>query len=205
MGDSSFMPVSSMFGMSFGSSGVFDAPYPSSGSSGSTNPTRSSDSSSLMVTSQSSSSDDDVFSVLSLSEDSTPPDQFDCLISRLVQESTPSTGDSSNKPVFAAAAASGVAQRDEAMKTWKTIMKANLLEVEDFGKEAFWELSSAKAGFGVENLRDGNLDTYWQSDANGPHTISVHFRRRTRITVCSPCSSAIFLPSVSDVLVCSGN
>ena len=73
-------------------------------------------------------------------------------------------------------------------------MKANLIEVEDFGKEAFWELSSAKAGFGVDHLRDGNPDTYWQSDSNGPHIISVHFRTRTRITVCSSCkgSSVLF-------------
>lgn len=32
----------------------------------------------------------------------------------------------------------------------------------EVGREACWSLSSAKPGFGIEQLRDDNLDTYWQ-------------------------------------------
>lgn len=32
----------------------------------------------------------------------------------------------------------------------------------EIGREACWSLSSAKPGFGIEQLRDDNLDTYWQ-------------------------------------------
>jgi len=39
------------------------------------------------------------------------------------------------------------------------LAQGRLVEV---GREACWSLSSAKPGFGVEQLRDNNLDTYWQ-------------------------------------------
>ena len=51
----------------------------------------------------------------------------------------------------------------------------------EIGDQAVWSLSSCKPGFGVEQLRDGNLDTYWQSDGPQPHLISVQFRRKTAI------------------------
>jgi len=44
-----------------------------------------------------------------------------------------------------------------------------------------WSLSSAKPGFGVDQLRDGNLETYWQSDGPQPHTISIQWVRRMTI------------------------
>jgi anaphase-promoting complex subunit 10 len=34
----------------------------------------------------------------------------------------------------------------------------------EIGSLAVWQLSSAKSSCGVEQLRDGNLDTYWQYD-----------------------------------------
>jgi hypothetical protein len=33
---------------------------------------------------------------------------------------------------------------------------------QEIGGQAVWSLSSAKPGFGVEQLRDDNIDTYWQ-------------------------------------------
>jgi hypothetical protein len=33
----------------------------------------------------------------------------------------------------------------------------------ELGNEAVWKLSSAKPGNGVEQLRDDNTDTFWQS------------------------------------------
>ena len=64
-------------------------------------------------------------------------------------------------------------------------------EEEDVARDALWEVSSAKAGFGVDCLCDGKQDTYWQSDGDGPHWVCVHFRSRTLVTVCPSlfCSS----------------
>ena len=57
----------------------------------------------------------------------------------------------------------------------------------EIGKEALcWQLSSAKPGNGVEQIRDGSADTYWQSDGlKQPHWIQVHFARRVAVShVC---------------------
>jgi anaphase-promoting complex subunit 10 len=32
----------------------------------------------------------------------------------------------------------------------------------EIGDEAVWSLSTAKPGNGVQQLRDGNLDSFWQ-------------------------------------------
>jgi anaphase-promoting complex subunit 10 len=45
-----------------------------------------------------------------------------------------------------------------------------------------WSISSCKPGFGVEQLRDNNLETYWQSDASQPHTISIQFTHKQLIS-----------------------
>lgn len=60
-------------------------------------------------------------------------------------------------------------------------LKAGLDE-EEVGRLGCWSVSSAKPGFGVELLRDGHSATFWQSDGNAPHTISIHFRRLTHVT-----------------------
>ena len=51
----------------------------------------------------------------------------------------------------------------------------------EIGDQAVWSLSSCKPGFGIEQLRDGNLETYWQSDGPQPHLVSIQFRRKTAI------------------------
>lgn len=38
----------------------------------------------------------------------------------------------------------------------------------EIGDDAIWSLSSAKTGNGIEQLRDNNLETYWQSGTAGP-------------------------------------
>lgn len=60
-------------------------------------------------------------------------------------------------------------------------------EYREIGKEALcWQLSSAKPGNGVEQIRDASTDTYWQSDGvKQPHWIQVHFARRVALShVC---------------------
>jgi len=62
-----------------------------------------------------------------------------------------------------------------------------LAGLREMGRDAIcWQLSSAKPGNGVEQIRDGNLESYWQSDGNSqPHWIQVHFGRRVAIShVC---------------------
>lgn len=34
----------------------------------------------------------------------------------------------------------------------------------------------SRAGFGVDQLRDDNLETYWQSDGSQPHLVNIQFR-----------------------------
>ena len=63
----------------------------------------------------------------------------------------------------------------------------SLYGLREIGKEALcWQLSSAKPGNGVEQIRDQSTDTYWQSDGvSQPHLIQVHFARRVAIShVC---------------------
>ena len=50
------------------------------------------------------------------------------------------------------------------------------------GGAATWSLSSCKPGYGVQQLRDGCLDTYWQSDGQLPHLVNVQFRRKTTVS-----------------------
>mmetsp|Transcript_968 Transcript_968/g.1372 ORF Transcript_968/g.1372 Transcript_968/m.1372 type:complete len:183 (+) Transcript_968:30-578(+) len=54
-------------------------------------------------------------------------------------------------------------------------------ESREIGNEAAWTLSSAKPGNGVDQLRDGNFETFWQSDGVQPHLINIQFYKKMRI------------------------
>jgi anaphase-promoting complex subunit 10 len=56
------------------------------------------------------------------------------------------------------------------------------IEDRELGADAVFTISSAKAGNGVEQLRDNNTDTYWQSDGTFPHLINIQFLRKVCIT-----------------------
>jgi anaphase-promoting complex subunit 10 len=63
----------------------------------------------------------------------------------------------------------------------------SLYGLREIGREALcWQLSSAKLGNGILQVRDQSTDTYWQSDGvSQPHLIQVHFARRVAIShVC---------------------
>jgi anaphase-promoting complex subunit 10 len=48
-----------------------------------------------------------------------------------------------------------------------------------------FSISTAKPGNGVEQLRDNNIETYWQSDGVVPHIINVQFNKKMPISkVC---------------------
>jgi Anaphase-promoting complex, subunit 10 (APC10) len=42
-------------------------------------------------------------------------------------------------------------------------------------------VTSAKPGNGVEALRDGKDDTYWQSDGAQPHLVNIQFQRKVQL------------------------
>lgn len=52
------------------------------------------------------------------------------------------------------------------------------LHTREVGGQAVWSVTSAKAGNGVELLRDDRDDTYWQSDGAQPHLININFPRK---------------------------
>eukprot|EP01083_Nonionella_stella_P022799 63033_1 len=51
----------------------------------------------------------------------------------------------------------------------------------EIGSEAVWTLSSAKPGNGVLQLRDNNIDTFWQSDGSQPHLVNIEFHKKMKI------------------------
>eukprot|EP00741_Cyanophora_paradoxa_P008318 tig00001292_g8047.t1 len=55
-------------------------------------------------------------------------------------------------------------------------------DLREIGNLAVWSLSTAKPGNGVEQLRDDNLDTYWQSDGPQPHLVNVQFYKKMRVS-----------------------
>ena len=56
----------------------------------------------------------------------------------------------------------------------------NLKEVSD---EAVVTVSSARIGYGVDCLVDHNMETYWQSNGERPHTITFFFDEVKSIAV----------------------
>ncbi|KAJ3518210.1 hypothetical protein NMY22_g13800 [Coprinellus aureogranulatus] len=59
--------------------------------------------------------------------------------------------------------------------------KPPVLPWPDISNRAKWSVSSYKFGFGVECLRDGDMETFWHSDGPQPHSITLEF----------PCKMAI--------------
>lgn len=62
-----------------------------------------------------------------------------------------------------------------------TIAPQNNHQRREIGNDAVWTLSSAKTGNGVEQLRDDNLNTFWQSDGSQPHLVNIQFMKKTRV------------------------
>lgn len=53
--------------------------------------------------------------------------------------------------------------------------------IREVGGIATWSLSSSKSGYGVEQLRDNSVDTYWQSDGPQPHLVNISFTRKITV------------------------
>mmetsp|Transcript_10819 Transcript_10819/g.25926 ORF Transcript_10819/g.25926 Transcript_10819/m.25926 type:complete len:193 (+) Transcript_10819:23-601(+) len=48
--------------------------------------------------------------------------------------------------------------------------------------EGVWSLSTAKPGNEIEQLRDDNTDTFWQSDGPQPHLINIQYAKKTKVS-----------------------
>ena len=57
-----------------------------------------------------------------------------------------------------------------------------LTKKKEAGELASWNLSSAKQGNGIIQLRDNNVETFWQSDGPIPHLINIQFLKKTAIS-----------------------
>ena len=51
----------------------------------------------------------------------------------------------------------------------------------EIGNLGVWSLSSAKPGNGVEQLRDDDVNTFWQSDGAQPHYVNLQFFKKMKI------------------------
>ena len=84
-------------------------------------------------------------------------------------------------------------QRPESSEGSGIFQKDSKNEVREIGDQAIWSLSSCKPGFGIDQLRDDNFDTYWQSDGPQPHLVNIQFRFATLR------SAMLFHKSVYDI------
>lgn len=57
----------------------------------------------------------------------------------------------------------------------------------EIGRLAVWSVTTAKPGNGVELLRDGRDDTYWQSDGAQPHLVNVQFQKKVGCSLLAKC------------------
>jgi len=60
--------------------------------------------------------------------------------------------------------------------------ETQLEALRELGDEAVWSVSSAKQGNGIELMRDGNVQTFFQTDGAQPHKISIQFRQKTKVS-----------------------
>lgn len=110
------------------------------------------------------------------------------------EEEEEGEGDDGNDPAAARGGAEGGAASGDAVTVRARPQLASLSDpersrdVREIGHEAVWSLSTAKPGNGVEQIRDGSVDTYWQSDGGQPHLINVQFARRAAV-----CELAFYL------------
>eukprot|EP00049_Salpingoeca_infusionum_P003070 m.63028 g.63028 ORF g.63028 m.63028 type:complete len:184 (-) comp11938_c0_seq1:2790-3341(-) len=55
----------------------------------------------------------------------------------------------------------------------------------EIGSECVWTVSSCKQGLGVANIKDQSAETYWQSDGQQPHSVTLEFNKKTTISSLS--------------------
>eukprot|EP00356_Strombidium_inclinatum_P004247 CAMPEP_0170504088 /NCGR_PEP_ID=MMETSP0208-20121228/46856_1 /TAXON_ID=197538 /ORGANISM="Strombidium inclinatum, Strain S3" /LENGTH=122 /DNA_ID=CAMNT_0010784141 /DNA_START=237 /DNA_END=604 /DNA_ORIENTATION=+ len=86
--------------------------------------------------------------------------------------------------LWGATASSTAARPTSGMRecdTTKTTPESNSKRRE-IGDLAVWTLSSAKQGNGVDQIRDNNTNTFWQSDGQQPHFINISFLKKMKVS-----------------------
>ncbi|KAI8807119.1 anaphase-promoting complex, subunit 10/DOC domain-containing protein [Cladochytrium replicatum] len=66
-----------------------------------------------------------------------------------------------------------------------TVTVSNYNTYHEVGSLAVWSVSTCKIGFGVEQLRDDSIETYWQSDGSQPHLLTIQFPKRMNLVQLS--------------------
>jgi len=70
----------------------------------------------------------------------------------------------------------------EAKTTASTDQSPQPPSTREVGNQATWSLSSCGPGSGVEQIRDDNYESYWQSDGQLPHLVNIQFKRKTTVS-----------------------
>ncbi|TRY63773.1 hypothetical protein TCAL_11496 [Tigriopus californicus] len=99
-----------------------------------------------------------------------------------VIEALPAPGQDSTVFVTSETDKSAIPSTDLLTHTNPHERRSHAQSVREVGNQATWSLSSCKPGFGVEQLRDHSVDTYWQSDGQLPHLVNIQFRRKTTVS-----------------------
>jgi anaphase-promoting complex subunit 10 len=96
-----------------------------------------------------------------------------------------SASDSDEAVGAGAAAAGGGGGGDESLRVSgrRDDVPVDMDQLLEIGSHAVWSVSSAKPGYGVDKLRDGSIDTFWQSDGVQPHLVNIQFNRRVALTM----------------------
>jgi anaphase-promoting complex subunit 10 len=66
-----------------------------------------------------------------------------------------------------------------------TEMTTKVPGLKEIGSDSVITISTAKSANGVEQLRDNNIETFWQSDGTAPHLINIQFTKK--MSVCCVC------------------
>lgn len=91
---------------------------------------------------------------------------------------------------------SSEAQNNTSYEDYMNLLPKDAGSQRDISTEAVWSLSSCKVGrrilsppvllvtegFGINQLLDERVETYWQSDGPQPHTITIEFQKYTEIS-----------------------
>ncbi|KAG7926703.1 hypothetical protein KL925_002988 [Ogataea polymorpha] len=73
------------------------------------------------------------------------------------------------------------AKSDEEELFTTGIRKLEHLGLIDIGNLAAWGVSTYKHGYGIKELREDSPFSYWQSDGQQPHFITIHFTKRVTV------------------------
>ncbi|KAI3341385.1 anaphase-promoting complex, subunit 10-domain-containing protein [Ustulina deusta] len=77
--------------------------------------------------------------------------------------------------------ASEVEEVDEAEEEEEQPFDASAVGLKEISNLASFIVSSYKPGCGVKELRDDDVNQYWQSDGPQPHRLNIHFIKRVEI------------------------